>query len=146
MSHLAQINIAQAQDSMDSELMRGFVERLDEINALADQAPGFIWRLQSDEGDASSIRVFDDHMMMINMSVWKDIESLKNYVYRSIHVELIQNRDAWFNKITRKHQVLWWIPEGHIPTEQEGKQRLEYLEKHGPTQQAFTFAKSFNYQ
>ncbi len=146
MNHLAQINIAQAQDSMDSEHMRGFVERLDEINALADQAPGFVWRLQSDDGDASSIRVFDDPMMMINMSVWKDIESLKNYVYRSIHVELIQNRDAWFNKITSKHQALWWIPKGHIPTEQEGKERLEYLEKHGPTQQAFTFAKSFNHQ
>jgi len=80
------------------------------------------------------------------MSVWADIESLKNYVYRSIHIELIQNRDAWFNKITSKHQVLWWVPTGHIPTEEEGKEKLGYLEKHGPTQQAFTFAKSFPHQ
>ncbi len=141
--HLAQINIAQARDSMESETMRGFVERLDEINALADRSPGFVWRLQAEEGDATSIRVFDDPMLIVNMSVWEDIESLKNYVYKSNHVELIRDRDAWFNKITRAHQALWWIPAGHIPSVQEGKEKLDLIHEHGPTENAFTFAKPF---
>ena len=96
--HLAQINIALARSEMTGDIMSGFVARLDEINALADISPGFIWRLQSDEGDATTIRVFDDPLLLINMSVWADIESLKNYVYRSAHVELIKDRDAWFKK------------------------------------------------
>ncbi len=141
--HLAQINIAQARNSMESEMMRGFVERLDEINALADSSPGFVWRLQAEEGDATSIRVFDDPMLIVNMSVWEDIESLKNYVYKSTHVELIRDRDAWFNKITRAHQALWWIPAGHIPSVHEGKERLDLIHEHGPTENAFTFAKPF---
>ncbi len=138
---LAQINIAQAQDSMDSETMQGFVDRLDEINSIADNAPGFIWRLQSEEGDATSIRAFDNPLLLINMSVWKDIESLKAFVYKTFHVELIQDRDAWFGKMLQVHQALWWVPAGHIPTIEEGKQKLDYLQQHGPGETTFTFAK-----
>jgi hypothetical protein len=138
---LAQINIAQAQDSMDSETMQGFVDRLDEINSIADNAPGFIWRLQSEEGDATSIRAFDNPLLLINMSVWEDIESLKAFVYKTFHVELIQDRDAWFGKMLQVHQALWWVPAGHIPTIEEGKQKLDYLQQHGPGATAFTFAK-----
>lgn len=139
--HLAQINIAQARDSMESETMKGFVDRLDAINALADSSPGFVWRLQTEEGDATSIQAFSDPMLIVNMSVWEDLESLKNYVYKSAHVELIRDRDAWFNKIKNVHQVLWWTPAGHIPTVQEGKEKLALLEKVGPGSDAFTFAK-----
>lgn len=143
MYHLAQLNIAKAQAEMDSELMSGFVSRLDEINALADLSAGFVWRLQSAEGDATSIRVFEDPLLLVNMSVWEDIESLKKYVYRSAHVELIQDRDAWFHKTQSAHQVLWWIPQGHTPSLEEGKERLEHLNLNGPTSKAFTFAKPF---
>ncbi len=142
--HLAQINIAQAQDAITSEAMQGFVKRLDEINAIADSAKGFIWRLQDDQGDATSIRAFDDPGLLVNMSVWKDIGSLKNYVYKSLHVELIRDRDAWFNKILKAHQALWWIPAGHIPSIEEGKEKLDYLQKHGVSKTAFTFAKPFD--
>lgn len=141
--HLAQINIAQAQDSMDSVLMQGFVERLDEINQLADDADGFIWRLQTEEGDATTIQAFDDPLLMVNMSVWKDIESLKHYVYRTRHVELIRDRDAWFNKQVKMHQALWWVLVGHTPTVDEGKKNLEYLQNNGSSKTAFTFAKPF---
>jgi len=140
---IAQINIAQAQDSMDSETMKGFVERLDEINALADKSEGFVWRLETEEGDATAIQAFDDPLMIVNMSVWEDIESLKNYVYKSMHVELIRDRDAWFNKITKIHQALWWIPKDHIPSVEEGKEKLNHLQQHGPGEGAFTFAKGF---
>jgi hypothetical protein len=141
---IAQINIAQAKADMESDVMQGFVIRVDEINSLADQSPGFVWRLQSEDGDATSIQVFDDPLMLINMSVWQDINSLRDFVYKSFHVELIRDRDAWFNKMAQFHQALWWVPAGHIPTEQEGKERLELLQDQGPTKNAFTFAKAFD--
>ena len=140
---LAQMNVAKAVAEMDDEVMTGFVSRLDEINALADQAPGFVWRLQSEEGDATSINVFDDDLKLINMSVWDSIESLKTFVYQSVHVELIQGREAWFSKMALAHQVLWWIPTGHIPTEEEGKEKLALVEELGPDQEAFTFGRPF---
>lgn len=141
--HLAQINVAKAQAEMDHEQMVGFVSRLDEINALADQSPGFIWRLQSDDGDATAIRVFDDPLLLVNMSVWADVEALKQYVYRSAHIELIQDRDAWFHKIQGAHQALWWVPCGHIPSPEEGKEKLQHVNSHGPSSTAFTFARPF---
>ena len=142
--HLAQINIAHAHETMDSKSMQGFVERLDEINQLADEAEGFIWRLQTEEGHATSIQAFDDPLLLVNMSVWKDIKSLKHYVYKTAHVELIQDRDAWFNKMLKMHQALWRIPEGHMPSVDEGKQKLEYLQKNEPSKTAFIFSRPFD--
>lgn len=141
--HLAQLNIAKARDTMNSEAMKGFVNRLDEINALADSKFGFVWRLQTEDGDSTSIQAFDDPALIVNMSVWTDIDSLKNFVYKSIHVELIRDREAWFSKVQQVHQVLWWIPENHIPSIEEGKIKLQHLEENGPSEQAFTFAKPF---
>ena len=140
---LAQVNTAQAKAEMDTDTMHGFMSRLDEINAIADKADGFVWRLQSDDGDATSIRVFDDPLLLVNISVWEDIDSLKNYVYKSLHVELIRDREAWFNKMGAMHQALWWIPAGHIPSTQEAKEKLELLRENGPSQEAFTFGKAF---
>jgi hypothetical protein len=141
--HLAQVNIANGKASMESQVMSGFVSRLNEINTLADNSPGFVWRLQTEDGDSTSIQAFDDPLLLINMSVWEDIESLKLFVYKSMHVELIQDRDAWFNKMSTAHQALWWIPAGSYPTINEGKERLEVLQKNGPTENAFSFAQSF---
>ena len=114
--HISQVNVAQAKADMGSEVMQGFVSRLDEINALADCADGFIWRLKEDSGSATAIRVFDDPLLLINMSVWANLESLKHYVYKSLHVELIKAREAWFNKMGESYQALWWIPAGHVPS------------------------------
>ena len=140
---LAQVNVAKGIANTDSEIMIGFVTRLDEINALADHSAGFIWRLQSEEGDATSIDVFDDEMMLINMSVWDGIDSLKTFVYRTVHVELIRDREAWFSKLGVAHQALWWIPAGHIPSEEEAKEKLEQIRQNGPGQEAFTFGKPY---
>ncbi len=141
--HLAQINIALARAQMDSETMSGFVDRLNEINALADRSPGFIWRLQTEEGDSTSIRVFDNPLMLVNMSVWEDLESLKRYVYESAHLELIKSRKAWFDKLPGAHQALWWVPKGHIPSIEEGKSKLDCISQNGPSREAFNFAKHF---
>jgi hypothetical protein len=123
--------------------MKGFMDRLDEINGIADYAPGFVWRLQTEEGDATAIQAFDDPLLLVNVSVWKDIDSLKGFVYKSLHVELIQDRDAWFEKMHESHQALWWVPEGHLPSVQEAKEKLRYLQANGPSEAAFTFSKSF---
>ena len=141
--HIAQVNVAQAKAGTESEVMQGFVSRLDEINVLADRADGFVWRLKEDSGSATAIRVFDDPLLLINMSVWANVESLKHYVYKSLHVELIKDREAWFNKMGESYQALWWIPAGHIPSIEEAQKQLEYIRKHGPSAQAFTFAKPF---
>ena len=142
-SHLAQLNVAKALAEMTDPVMHGFVSRLDEINALADRAPGFVWRLQTDEGDATSLRLFDDPLIIVNLSVWESIEDLKTYTYKSLHVELVKERKKWFERSSRPHLVMWWVPEGHIPTVVEAQERLEHLTRHGPTVKAFNFSKPF---
>ncbi len=141
--HLAQVNIGRVRGAMDSEIMHGFASRLTEINALADAAPGFVWRLQTDDGDATSIHVFDDNMLLINMSVWQNVDDLFEYTYRSEHVRLLRQRADWFERLESHYMALWWVAAGHIPTPEEAKVRLEHLDAHGPTPFAFTFKQRF---
>jgi hypothetical protein len=141
--HLAQINIAKAVADLDSPLMAGFMSRLNEINTLAERAKGFVWRLQSDAGDATSIRVFDDPKMLINMSVWETPEDLREFVYRSVHIELLRDREAWFSRLSEQHQAAWWVPAGYRPSAEEGRDRLLRLREQGPSATAFTLAKPF---
>ena len=141
--HLAQVNIAHANAPMDDPIMEGFASRLDEINALAEATPGFVWRLQSDSGNATDILAFDDPTLLINMSVWTSVEALEGYTYRSEHVALLRQRKLWFKKPEGPHQVLWWIPAGTLPTTEDAKARLQLLAAHGPTPKAFTFKQSF---
>jgi len=142
MHHLAQLNIGHAKAPMDSPLMADFVNNLDRINALADQAPGFVWRLKSEDGNALEFRIFDEHTL-VNMSVWVDVESLKEYTYKSAHVEIMRRRKEWFHLMDEMYMVLWWIPAGHIPTIEEAAERLELLRANGPSAEAFTFKQAF---
>jgi hypothetical protein len=141
--HLAQVNIGRAKAPMDAPLMAGFVGALDEINALADSAPGFVWRLQTEDGDATAIRPYaGDESMLINMSVWESIEQLAEFVYRSDHVAVMRQRKQWFETI-KLYLALWWVPAGHLPTVGEAVERLEHLRRYGPTPYAFTFKRPF---
>lgn len=137
--HLAQVNVAQLRAPLDSPQLAGFVARLDEINALADGSPGFVWRLQTEAGDATALRVFDDDRLLVNLSVWTSVKVLHDYVYRSRHVELIRDRKPWFEALGRAHYALWWIPAGTLPTVADAVQRLAHLQAHGPTPVAFDF-------
>jgi len=141
--HIARVNIGRIKAPLEDLVMKGFVSRLSEINALADRSPGFVWRLQSPAGNATYIRPYDDDRLLMNMSVWETIEALREYVYRSVHVELLQQRHSWFEKFRGVYAALWWVPEGHIPSIDEAKQRLGYLQDNGPTQYAFTFMTVF---
>jgi hypothetical protein len=141
--HIAQVNIARIKASLDDPIMAGFVNRLEEINALADKSPGFVWRLQTPEGDATYLRPFDDDQIIVNMSVWESIEQLKHYVYKTAHVELVRQRQDWFEKFAGSYTALWWVPKGHIPGIDEARKRLAHLDAEGPAQFAFTFQKPF---
>ncbi len=140
---LAQCNVATMRGDRDDPIMAGFFERLESLNALADRSPGFVWRLQTDDGDATAIQAFDNPRILFNLSVWESLESLDDYVYRSDHVRAVQRRASWFERPEASPLVLWWIPAGHIPDIDEAKQRLERLWKDGPGPDAFTFRHRF---
>ncbi|GGJ23952.1 DUF3291 domain-containing protein [Deinococcus roseus] len=141
---LAQVNIGRLLAPIDSPQLAGFVSRLDEINALAESTPGFVWRLTGEGNDATSLRPYEDEMIIVNMSVWSDLESLKNYTYKSDHVQVMKDRKQWFEHMKEAYMVLWWIEDNHLPTVFEARDRLEHLRKHGPTPQAFTFRQNFS--
>ena len=141
--HLAQINIATAKAPLDSPVMKGFVDQLDAINTLADRSPGFVWRLQTDDGDATALQVFDDERIIVNISVWESLDALKTYVYSGDHLTVLKNKKNWFAKMDGPSLALWWIPEGHIPSIADAKAVLETLKTKGPSPEAFTFANPF---
>jgi hypothetical protein len=139
---LAQINIGVPLGPVDSPVLADFVAALEPINRIADQSQGFVWRLQTSEGDATAVKWPADERVIINMSVWETVESLSDFVYRSAHTDVMRQRRRWFEAM-KVYMVLWWIPAGHIPTVAEAEERLRHLEEHGPTAFAFTFRKPF---
>jgi hypothetical protein len=139
---LAQLNIARLKAPIDSPLLANFVANLDRINALAEAADGFRWRLMTEDGNATSLRPFEDDVA-INMSVWRDLDALRNYVYKTAHVEIMKRRREWFERASEAYAVLWWVKAGHRPSIPEAVNRLEHLRKYGPTPAAFTFGTAF---
>lgn len=140
---LAQINVGTIKYQQDDPRMHGFMSRLDEVNALAEQSPGFIWRLQGDSGNATDIDVGGDELFLANMSVWDSVESLFTYVYQTMHRDIMIQRRQWFERPVDLYQALWWIPAGHYPTAEDGLRRIELLKANGPTFDAFTFKQRF---
>jgi len=136
------MNLAFLKAPLDSPALAGFVTELGRINALAESAPGFVWRLQDDAGDATALRPLGD-ATLINMSVWQDLDSLRRYVYESEHVEFLRRRRDWFVQSGETRLVMWWTRAGHIPGVVEALDRLALLKAQGPTQEAFTFAVQF---
>ncbi len=140
---LAQVNIAVLREPLDSPALAGFVAALAPINALADESPGFVWRLQTEDGDATAIRPFDDERIIVNMSVWESPEALHDYVYGGRHRDALRRRREWFSRMGEAYVVLWWVPAGHRPSVAEGVERLEELRRSGPTARAFTLRTLF---
>ena len=137
--HLAQINIARMLAPIDDPRMADFVALLTPVNALADRSPGFVWRLQTDSGDATSLKVYDDEMIIINLTVWENVESLREFVYKDAHYTVLRDRKRWFEKFDGPYYALWWIPAGELPSIEEARQRLDHLRQHGDTSYAFSF-------
>lgn len=139
---LAQLNIGYLKAPIDSPVLADFVANLERINLLADASDGFRWRLQTDEGNATSLRPFGNDVI-VNMSVWRDLDALRQYVYNSAHTEIMRRRREWFAHAPQAYVVLWWVPSGHRPSLSEAAERLEQLRQHGPSSTAFTFGKFF---
>ena len=141
--HLAQINIGRLIAPVGDPRIADFVAQLDPVNALADKAPGFVWRLQSSSGNALDIAYSDDPSINVNMSVWESLQALLDFVYRSDHLKVLRDRAKWFEKMDKPYYCLWWIPAGHIPTVAEGRERLEHYQKYGATPFSFWFSRHF---
>ena len=139
--HIAQINVGRLSAPIESPQLEPFVSALERVNALADAAPGFVWRLKS-EG-AVNLAPNADPRELINMSVWTDIPSLGAFVYRTAHREIMVRRRSFFETPAQAFQTLWWVPAGTTPTVEEGMARLAHLRAHGPSAHAFTFREPF---
>lgn len=142
--HLAQLNIAKAKYSLESAEIKEFVDNLEPVNKLAEESDGFIWRLKDENGDATNIKAFSDPNIIVNMSVWDSIDTLKNFMFRTHHKNFLRRKKEWFDHIPEDSYVLWWIPIGHIPTIEEAVEKLDLLRKNGDTPKAFTFKSNFS--
>jgi hypothetical protein len=143
--HLAQVNVARLLAPIDAPETAGFVAALDPVNAGADSTSGFVWRFQTEEGNATSVRAFDDPLVIVNLSVWESIEALEAFAYRDEgHRAVLRRRREWFERPVEAHTALWWIPVGTTPTVVEAISRLAELRANGPTQRAFTFKDRFS--
>src|SRR5258705_3867830 len=111
--HLAQINIGRLMAPVDDPKIAEFVAQLDPVNAVADTAPGFVWRLQSSSGNATDVIYNDDPFVIVNMSVWESVEALRDFVYKSNHLDVLRDRAKWFEKMEKLHYCLWWIKSTH---------------------------------
>lgn len=146
---LAQVNIGRLLAPLDSPQIAGFVAALDPVNAVADTAPGFIWRLQTQDGNATALRAFEDDAegagggILVNMSVWESVEALGAYVYGAAHVAVLRRRREWFEHMADAYTALWWVPRGHVPSIAEAEERVRHLRRHGPTTYAFTLRTHF---
>ena len=145
---LAQVNIGRLRAPLDSAQLAGFVAALDPVNALADAAPGFVWRLQTEDGNATAVRAFEWDQggsagVLLNMSVWESVEALAAFVYSDGHKQVLRRRREWFEPMTQAYTALWWVPRGHVPTTGDAEDRIRHLRAHGPTPRAFTLRTHF---
>jgi hypothetical protein len=141
--HLAQINVGRLHHPLDDPRTADFVDNLDRVNALAERSAGFVWRLQDDSGNATSISAFDDPTILINMSVWASVEALEAFAYKTVHDRFVQRRHEWFAPFEGPLLALWWVEAGHVPGTAEGRERLAHLARFGPTAWAFDFGTRF---
>ena len=142
--HVAQLNVGRSVASLDDPIMAGFMDRLADINALGERSPGFVWRLQGETGNATTIHAYDDPRMIVNLTVWESIEDLYAFAYHSQHMEVFRRRREWFEQLDGPSLVLWWLPAGELPTVAEARSRLDLLAANGPTAEAFTFKTRFH--
>ena len=140
--HLAQINVAELKAPLDSPQLKDFVDNLDRINALAEGSPGFVWRLTGDGNDATELRPMGEKII-VNYSIWRDVETLKSFVYSTAHVEILKRKREWFERM-KLNYVLWWVPAGTVPTVEEAVAKLEHLRSHGPSADAFHFGEAYS--
>ena len=143
--HLAEINIAKMKGvTINDPIMKEFVDNLDLVNKLAEDSEGFVWRLKDDSYNATNLNPYNDEQIIVNVSVWENIETLEHYMYKTFHSEFLRRRKEWFQKFGKAATAMWWIPKGHIPTLEEAVEKLDYLQKNGPSELFFDFKNKFS--
>ena len=138
-TYLAQLNVGRTLDAMDTPQLAGFRDNLDRINALAERSPGFVWRLKDDGGNATNIKLTNDPLFIVNLSVWQTPAQLEHFVWNTVHKRFYDQKAQWFEAPERRHFVMWWVPVGHLPPPDEALARLAELESHGSTARAFSW-------
>ncbi len=139
--HLAQVNVARARAPLSSPVMEGFTSAIEAMNRHAESSPGFVWRLKgSPEADAETIRLFEDPLLLVTLSVWESPEALRAFAYEGAHGTFFRRREEWFQSMNTPNYALWWISAAELPTLADAHQRLSHLAAHGPTPTAFGFA------
>lgn len=141
--HLAQVNVGRLRAPLDDPLMAGYMALRPVIDALARQSPGFIWRRGGPGSTARETDLYEDQMIIANVSVWVGLDDYLNFVYRGEHLEVLKHRYEWFERFGGPRHALWWIPQGHLPSAEEARERFEYLRGHGETPYAFSSRKAF---
>lgn len=135
--HLAEINIARLLYPQDDPRVAEFMDNLDAINALAERAPGFIWRFKDESGNATDVKLFDDPQVIVNASVWESAEALGDFVFRTAHARFYRKRAEWFDRDFGPALALWWIEPGTTPDIHHALARWRMLKEKGPTKLAF---------
>ena len=141
--HLAQVNIGRTLGPIDDPVMAEFMNNLDRINALAEASEGFVWRLKGSADNVTSIQVTEGRFLLVNLSVWRSIQNLYDFTYRSPHAEYVRRRAEWFEKIKEMVMCCWYVPEGHEPTVAEAMERIAFIRENGVTPYAFTIKHRF---
>jgi uncharacterized protein DUF3291 len=142
--HLAQINIARMKGvNINDPVMKEFVDNLDRVNTIAESSDGFIWRLKDEGNNATSLNPYDDEQVIINVSVWENIETLEKFMYKTFHSEFLKRRREWFQTFGKAYTGMWWTPKGQFPTIQQAVDKLDYLQKNGASATVFDFRKKF---
>jgi hypothetical protein len=135
--HLAQLNIARLAYDFNDPRVAEFMDNLARVNGIAERSEGFVWRLQDEAGDATAFQAFDDPQVIVNMSVWRSADELEHFVWNTVHKQFYRKRAEWFSAMKSQHFVMWWVDEGHVPTVEEARNKLDTLERHGDSDLAF---------
>jgi hypothetical protein len=138
--HLAELNIARLKHPLDDPRVADFVNNLDRVNGIADKMPGFVWRLKDDGGNATAIRISDDPLTIVNLTVWESAQALETFVFRTVHSHFYKRRAEWFEVMEKPSVVMWWVAAGHRPDLEEAAARLQDMTDNGPSDRAFGWA------
>jgi hypothetical protein len=137
---IAEINVARMKGvNIQDPIMREFVDNLDKVNEIAENSEGFVWRLKDENNNATGFNPYEDEQVIINVSVWENIEKLERFTYQTLHVEFLKRRKEWFQTFGKFYSAIWWIPTGKFPTILEAIEKLAHLQTHGPSSLVFDF-------
>ena len=138
--YLAELNVGRLVAPTDAPEVAEFMANLDRINGLGKRMPGFVWMMEGsgEPGTGNTENnIGDDPQFVANLTVWQDAPSLRKFVYETIHARFLDRRHEWFQSLTERHLVFWWIPADHRPSLDEALERLDHLRTHGDSDFAF---------